>query len=79
MATWTREQIVEAAKEAARKATAPFRHDPAACDLIVCWEHNWPECPLEVIELRSVVDRLKRTAPRLAASGQEDVPAGTQS
>ena len=70
---------LEAAKEAARKATAPFRHDPAACDLIVCWEHNWPECPLEVIELRSVVDRLKRTAPRLAASGQEDVPAGTQS
>jgi hypothetical protein len=27
-------------------------HDPAGCDLIVCWEHNWPECPLEVIELK---------------------------
>ena len=25
------------------------------CDLIVCWEHNWPECPLEVIELKSLV------------------------
>lgn len=34
-------------------------HDPAGCDLIVCWEHNWPECPLEVIELRSVIDRLE--------------------
>src|SRR5207302_8108708 len=34
-------------------------HDPGGCDLIVCWEHNWPECPLEVIELRSIVDRLK--------------------
>jgi len=30
-------------------------HDPKGCDLIVCWEHNWEECPLEVIELRKVV------------------------
>jgi hypothetical protein len=30
-------------------------HDPQGCDLIVCWEHNWPECPLEVIELKKVV------------------------
>ena len=30
-------------------------HDVAGCDLIVCWEHNWPECPLEVIELKSLV------------------------
>lgn len=34
-------------------------HDPAACDLIVCWEHNWPECPLEVVELRKVIDELE--------------------
>jgi hypothetical protein len=31
------------------------RHDPEACDLIVCWEHNWPKCPLEVLELKQVV------------------------
>ena len=30
-------------------------HDPNGCDLIVCWEHNWPECPLEVVELRAVM------------------------
>jgi hypothetical protein len=30
-------------------------HDPAGCDIIVCWEHNWPECPLEVIELKKAV------------------------
>ena len=30
-------------------------HDPAGCDLIVCWENNWPECPLEVLELKSLV------------------------
>ena len=33
-------------------------HDPQGCDLIVCWEHNWPECPLEVIELRQIVARV---------------------
>ncbi len=28
-------------------------HDPKKCDLIVCWRHNWKECPdeIEVIEL----------------------------
>jgi hypothetical protein len=33
-------------------------HDPNGCDLIVCWEHNWDECPLEVIELKSVIRKL---------------------
>ena len=28
-------------------------HDVKGCDLIVCWEHNWPDCPIEVIELRA--------------------------
>jgi len=27
-------------------------HDLERCDMIVCWIHNWPECPLEVVELR---------------------------
>jgi hypothetical protein len=30
-------------------------HDPSQCDIIVCWKHNWPECPLEVIELSKIV------------------------
>ena len=30
-------------------------HDPGGCDLVVCWEHNWPECPVEVLELRQEV------------------------
>ena len=28
-------------------------HDPDQCDVIVCWEDNWPECLIEVLELRS--------------------------
>jgi hypothetical protein len=42
-------------------------HDVKKCDLIVCWRHNWPECPLPVIELSSIagrrVDRHDTEAP----------------
>ena len=33
------------------------QHERKGCDIIVCWEHNWPECPehIEVIELSKVV------------------------
>ncbi|HEY2391317.1 MAG TPA: hypothetical protein VGK22_09090 [Candidatus Angelobacter sp.] len=30
-------------------------HSPADCDLIVCWNDNWPECPVEVLELRGMI------------------------
>ena len=30
-------------------------HDVNGCELIICWRHNWPECPLPVIELRSAI------------------------
>jgi len=31
-----------------------FDHDPAGCDLVVCWEHDWKGCPVEVMELKGV-------------------------
>ncbi|MBZ5504025.1 MAG: hypothetical protein LAO78_00935 [Acidobacteriia bacterium] len=31
-------------------------HDVNGCDMIICWEHNWPECPLEVLELRKIAN-----------------------
>ena len=36
------------------------RHNPRGCHAIVCWKHNWPDCPewLEVIELSKVVKKL---------------------
>jgi hypothetical protein len=37
-------------------------HDPNGCDLIVCWEHNWDECPLEVIELRKEIAKIAKIA-----------------
>lgn len=38
-------------------------HDPKKCDVIVCWVHNWPECPewIEVVELRKVVEGIGRS------------------
>jgi len=33
-------------------------HPLDGCDGIVCWIHNWSECPLEVIELRKVVEEI---------------------
>ena len=40
-------------------------HDPKGCDVIVCWIHNWPECPkeIEVVELRKVVEEMQTLAP----------------
>ncbi|MGZ4844519.1 MAG: homing endonuclease associated repeat-containing protein, partial [Candidatus Angelobacter sp.] len=33
-------------------------HKVDGCDLLVCWKHNWPECPLEVVELRELLPKL---------------------
>jgi hypothetical protein len=34
-------------------------HDVRGADLIVCWKHNWENCPLEVIELRKELERMR--------------------
>jgi len=39
-------------------------HNSSKCDIIVCWEHNWPECPLEVIEMKSTLAELERSEVR---------------
>jgi hypothetical protein len=39
-------------------------HDPDGCDLVVCWIHDWPACPVEVLELRPEVARLKERDER---------------
>ena len=35
------------------------KHDAKDCDIIICWEHDWKDCPLEVIELRDVIKGLE--------------------
>ena len=36
-------------------------HATDGCDLIVCWNHNWTNCPaqLEVVELASLIEKLE--------------------
>lgn len=34
-------------------------HDPSQCDLIVCWENNWPDCPIEVLALQSLISQFR--------------------
>jgi hypothetical protein len=43
--------------EYASRNFLPHNHRSGGCDMIVCWTHNWPECPkeLEVIELQRIV------------------------
>ena len=35
-------------------------HDSSKCDVIICWIHDWLECPLEVIELKEIIKRLTK-------------------
>ena len=44
-------------------------HDPQGCDLIVCWEDNWPDCPVEVLELKREVARLMANKPAFFENG----------
>jgi hypothetical protein len=40
------------------------KHDHKKCDIIVCWTHNWTDCPIEVIELREVIKGLPNYTPQ---------------
>ena len=35
------------------------RHPEDGCDVIVCWEHDWADCPLEVLELKSAITGMR--------------------
>lgn len=38
-------------------------HSPQGCDLIVCWRHNWSDCPqtIEILELKQVIKQLSKS------------------
>jgi hypothetical protein len=36
-------------------------HNPDDCDVIVCWEHDWKGCPIEVIELKTEIQSMAST------------------
>ena len=61
-------------------------HDPKGCDMIVCWRHNWKECPaeIEVVELSRLVGmeiifttEARRKASLSSGDPLETTPSGT--
>ena len=28
------------------------------CDIMICWNHDWSECPIDVLELSSIIEYL---------------------
>jgi hypothetical protein len=55
-------QLVKIEFELQSRNFLKHMHDPSKCDLIVCWRHNWPECPLEVVELSKLLPGLPKVA-----------------
>jgi hypothetical protein len=35
------------------------KHNPRLCDLVICWEHDWKECPVEVMSLKETIRKYK--------------------
>lgn len=60
------------------------KHNPADCDIVVCWEHDWEGAPekLEIIELSSVIPELKgeeviaeiKATPKSRKDKQRELP-----
>ncbi len=48
-------------------------HPADGCDIIVCWTHNWPECPrtIEVIALSREIDRIRDQGIRVTEPDPE--------
>lgn len=44
-------------------------HPAEQCDLIVCWHHNWPDCPLEVLALEGVAGKAQSAIAEIAKIG----------
>lgn len=53
-------------------------HDPKNCDIIVCWEHNWPECPIEVMELKDLIIGMKNWPVRPPPSNVDQSLTGEE-
>jgi hypothetical protein len=54
------------------KAFLLHGHDPEGVDAIVCWKHNWTNCPnrIEVIELSSVLGPAEQIDNQIKSKGQ---------
>jgi hypothetical protein len=53
-------------------------HDPKECEIIVCWEHDWKDCPIEVIELKTEIVSMENWPVKHPSSGVEPGPQGEE-
>lgn len=46
------------------------KHDPDEVDMIICWRHNWKDCPewIEVIELSSLINNMEDISEEVAGN-----------
>jgi len=51
-------------------------HSPDDCDLIVCWEHDWKDCPIEVVELKTEIGDMKNWPIKHPSTSVEPGPEG---
>mgnify|MGYP001614700536 CR=1 FL=1 len=35
------------------------KHNPSQCDIVICWEHDWADCRLEVLCLKEIVGKFR--------------------
>jgi len=47
--------------EFASRSFLSHKHDPNDVDLVICWEDNWPSCPVPVLSLESYVTLAHKT------------------
>lgn len=47
-------------------------HAVDGCDMIICWEHDWKNCPLEVIELKSEIKEIENNPIKKPGATEKD-------
>lgn len=57
---WKKYQRVEVEYESIN--FLKHKHKPSECDIIVCWRHNWNDCPkeIEIIELKNFIKSVEK-------------------
>jgi hypothetical protein len=53
-------QLIKAEFECESRNFLAHGHKLDGCDLLICWKHNWEGCPLEVLELSTVIADMVR-------------------
>lgn len=47
-------KVVRAEVEVASRNFETHKHDPSRCDLLICWRHNWRDCPVAVMPIEQL-------------------------